>query len=335
MGSDFGSPRWSKGRHEASMSPRPHLYGQAAVLTAALIVCAVFGYAIPAVGIAASVILVAFIYLWRYHAFRVLPLPDHRRECDRLVGRLIAAGAGLPGVLAVVLSSTGPPALIDSPARVWFVTAAVVISVIFISSLIDWYWVLPRLGGLGEWPRPCQVEVPKDDHPWRFLTQYWYGHRLVAEFVAVAAIPATAVYVSQAATSYSAVWGVIAVVSTSGLGIGFFLWWRTAWSNVNNPELIVGSVIRVARIRWRPQERELYVVDVDLRGVQCMFVDDRRRALNGALDPASAFSTKKETTSIKVDEDVDPQPSYWPPCGDHCTGINWYCANNPRAYDPN
>jgi hypothetical protein len=308
---------------------------QAVVLVAVLVLTAAVGYSVPVLALVALILGVGLVYIWRYRAFRVLPVPDHRRERDRLVACLLAVAAGVPGGVATTMHFVGSPFTVDLPGGSWFVTAAVVAAVIFASSLVDWYWILPRLSGLGAWPRPCEIEVPRDNRPWRFVTQHWYGHRLLAEFVGVAAFPATAGYVASTDDSHRTLWGVIAAACTIGLGIGFARWWWTAWGNVHNPDVTVGSLIRAQRLSWgRPHQRVLYVVDVDIRKSQCMFVDERRRSLNGERDPANAFATKRDT-QIKPDEDVGPLPTYRPPCADRCTGINWYCRNNPRAYDPN
>jgi hypothetical protein len=233
-----------------------------------------------------------------------------------------------------VIEITGSPIrLTTMGASVWSTAAALVAAVVFVSSLVDWYWILPRLGGIGDWPRPCTVEVPNDRHNWRFLTQFWYGHRLLAEFLSVATIEASAVYLAATDDANRGLWIPLAAVCTLGAG-RFIPSWLGCWGNVHNPEVQVGSVIRVARVGWEPSARELYVVDVDLRGIQCMFIDEARLELDGAANPEQAFQSKKETTSIKPGEHVDPLATYRPPCSDHCTGINWYCSNNPRAYEP-
>jgi hypothetical protein len=315
------------------MSPRPHLMQQGSVLAATLVVLSVVGYPGTALALAGLIVLSAAIFLWRYRSFREA-IPDHRRDRDRLVLSLVVVCAFAPGVLALVLLRVGSPFEIAPPGGIWFVSVTLVAGVVFTSSLADWYWILPRLSGLGSWPRPCQVEVPKDEHNWRFLTQFWYGHRLLAEFVGVATFPATAEYIAATDDHHRALWQTLAAVFAIGASV-FIASWLKAWGNVQSPPVTVGSLIGVARISWHPLTRLLYAVDVDLRGVQCMLVDEARHHLDGELDPKTAFATKKETTSIKSDEPVDPKRDYEPPCRHHCTGINWYCSNNPRAYDPN
>jgi hypothetical protein len=316
------------------LSPKPHVARQAVLFAVSLVLVALAGY--PTVGliIAAAVLSVALGYGASYVRHRRHPVPDHRAILDRFVVVLILLGVLLPAVVDLVFIVAGPPIHVDADVGgIWFVVAAVVLAIIFSSSLIDWFWIVPRIGGLGGWPMPCTVEVPTDPHGWRFLTQLWYGHRLGAEFFSIATIVASAGYLVSTDVDHRAIWVPIGTVFTLGAGV-FVVHWYRAFGNVSNPDVEVGSVIRAARVNWHPERRDLYVVDVDLRGIQCMQINEERLALEGERNPA-AFRTKKETTGIKLDEAVDPLSDYRPPCADHCTGINWYCRFNPRKYDPN
>jgi hypothetical protein len=315
------------------MSPRPHLIQQGVVLAALLVTAALVGFAGTALTFAGLILAGAFIFIWRYRRFRIW-VPEHRRSRDKLVALLLATCVLIPGTVSLGLVISHSPFNIAPPGGIWFATVALVAGVVFMSSLADWYYVLPRLSGLGRWPRPCQVEVPNNSQNWRFVTQFWYGHRLLAEFVGVGTIPATAAYIAATDAHHRPLWGVVSAVA--GLGVSIFIrnWWD-AWRNVQSPSVTAGSVVAVARVNFDPQRQLLYATDVDLGGIQCMVVNDARRAMDGERQPLVAFTKKKEVSSIRNNEPVDPLPGYDPPCRTRCTGINWYCANNPRAYDPN
>lgn len=317
------------------MSPKPHLRRQVIVVAAILIALAVVGYAQTALGVSLFVLLIGIIYAVLYRRFRRRDLvPRHRRELDRYVAKLVVVAAVVPALVAIVLIVVGTPFSVDAvAAQAWLTAAAVVAAAVFASSLVDWYWILPRLGGLGSWPRPCEVEVAADDdHDWRFVTQYWYGHRAVAEATAVAALAAAAIYLAGAEEHHRVIWGTIAAgagILAAVVGVT----WAQAWGLVQNPDIQVGAVLRTERFAWDPPLQELYVMDVDLRGAQPKLLTDRRRECDGERDPR-VFRPKKEAKPIKSSDNVEPAPGYVPPCAEYCTGINWYCRFNPRAYDP-
>jgi hypothetical protein len=100
-----------------------------------------------------------------------------RARGDRLVGR-----ASLIGTVALtVLSSAGSLRAVHLPYlhhMPGIVTVTVVGAAfgIFVSSLVDWYWVLPRRDGVIG-PPPCH-------HDWsgseKILTRVWLIHRMIA-----------------------------------------------------------------------------------------------------------------------------------------------------------
>src|ERR1043165_5483738 len=72
---------------------------------------------------------------------------------------------------------------IDIGLSVWSpLLVAVAFAGVYLSSLVDWFVILPRISGmLG--PRPCrasELRHPRFPHTWRETTRYWLVHRSVA-----------------------------------------------------------------------------------------------------------------------------------------------------------
>lgn len=89
--------------------------------------------------------------------------------------------------------------------------------------------------------------------------------------------------------------------------------------------------IRASRPSREPQTQALYALDIDLRRIGAMFVTPARRRQDGQLNPETAFTSTD--AEVKFSDVFDPVVSYDPPCAETCIGINWYCRNNPRAYE--
>jgi len=111
------------------------------------------------------------------------PSPKRRRR-DRRIRRqvLVAAAAGLVAAVA------GP--LLESlwlwhDRKLWtiaFGALGVLAWTIYASSLIDWYYVRPRIDGIvGEGP-PCRTS---GEPTWGNVTRLWHFHRGVADFVGI------------------------------------------------------------------------------------------------------------------------------------------------------
>jgi len=62
------------------------------------------------------------------------------------------------------------------------VLLGVTAAIILLSSLIDWYVILPRISGLLG-IRPCRepdTDFPRRPQTWREVTRWWYIHRIIA-----------------------------------------------------------------------------------------------------------------------------------------------------------
>jgi hypothetical protein len=105
--------------------------------------------------------------------------PPRRRHGDRWVARYVAFGFGLPLVVAVVAHVAG----YEPHIHVWDFsvaeTSALAIDggalfvLILPSSLIDWYYIRPRIDGVVCEP-PCRSS---GSERWKRPTRWWYLHR--------------------------------------------------------------------------------------------------------------------------------------------------------------
>jgi hypothetical protein len=107
---------------------------------------------------------------------------ERRMTGDRWVARFLAAGLLLPLLIALLLFGVG----YNPEVRVWDFTVnetaslvigvAVLFVLIICSSVVDWYYVRPRIDGVLREP-PCRSSGSAD---WKITTRWWYVHRGVA-----------------------------------------------------------------------------------------------------------------------------------------------------------
>jgi hypothetical protein len=129
------------------------------------------------------------------------PIPPHRKPLDSLVERqtLGAGVAGLLGLIVVVLADLGPYHV----TRILVVVlAAFVIGslIIFLSSMVDWWWILPRISGILR-PAPCQCAGGES---WPGVTSIWLFHRGLATVVVSGALTAVPAYMATTTTGHTA-----------------------------------------------------------------------------------------------------------------------------------
>jgi len=109
-----------------------------------------------------------------------------RRQADRRVRRQTVVA-----VVAGVVAGIADPHLHD--LWLWHDRRLLSVSlgalgalalIVYASSLIDWYYVRPRLDGIVREP-PCRSS---GDEAWGNVTRLWYFHRGVAEFLGILAV---------------------------------------------------------------------------------------------------------------------------------------------------
>jgi hypothetical protein len=332
--------------------------GQAVVLALLLVAAAVLGARWEAVGIAAGVGLAGMALRWKYRSDlrrTESAAPPHRDRLDLMVSGDLRTTClvALAVAVTVILGSVDAPDGVGT-ARSVVVALTAVAACIYVSSLVDWYVMLPRISGqLGA--RPCRSQLGEEPGvwpgTWRETTRWWYLHRLVA---AVAFRFGLGYAVTLAVSGFITFELGPRLVSTGLLGVFAEyspLRLAPAAREAMHPRLVIGRTVRRVhreqQVRWQlrlgplvlfalhrktpvPEsvsERE-YVYDVSVEGVQLVPVASRERT--------SKRDFEREPLRVKlkdVDEAVPGEVPFSGCAGGRCSGINWYCIENPRCFE--
>ncbi|HTA34800.1 MAG TPA: hypothetical protein VK721_15370 [Solirubrobacteraceae bacterium] len=307
------------------MKPKHAMTFQAVAVGIALVLLALVGRSEAAYADGVYVVISGGLYV----CYRITtrspyrPVPSHRAELDRLVKRqTVGAGAaGLLSLLVVVAAALGPyhvTRILD------VVLAAIVIGslVIFLSSLVDWWWILPRLSGILR-PAPCQCAGGES---WPGVTSIWLFHRGLATVVVSGALTAIPAYMASSTTGHTATAYTIAAGVFGGTLAAFFNGAVIALFQCLSPKVRLGDRIAV-------DTRTAYVMDVEVSGVSYKLLDEDGRY----ADPP--FQLKKSGSYSLSDLRHHPAVhSHTAPlcgeadCRDACCGVNWYCRWNEDAH---
>jgi hypothetical protein len=268
------------------------------------------------------------LYLFERRGGR--PVPPHRRALDRIVRvQWIAAGGA-----GVALGLAGRRAGVEPFTHVGVLFDAIVVGLlvmwlgVFVSSMVDWYLILPKVSGIS-CPAPCEAN---DGERWTSVTNLWYFHRGVAPLLVIGVIVGVPAYVGaisddpKAQQLCAVVAGLLAafIVNHQSDAVALL---RYAF----NGRRLVGDVVWLiehdgggAWIRRRPA----YVVDVAREGSKFKWLQD-----DGAY-AGPRFDCKGDADPVPNEElrrarDVAGAA---PPCASACTGVNWYCRHNPLAH---
>ncbi len=342
------------------MSPDPYVRGQALALALSLIVVSVLGSPVAGLSCTAVVAFVSWILHTRYRgdlgAASVKAVPGHRRTLDSMVvGNVrLAVVAGAIGGVAMLFAFKRPNLGI---APISTVILAVTAVVILLSSLIDWFIILPRVSGLLG-IRPCREperDFPRRPETWREVTRWWYIHRIAAAVVLRFGLSFA---ISLTLARYIAVPHGAAIVGGAAVG-GFASYVAAAWDafwQAGHLTLIVGRTVQRREVDRVPRKiaifgRELqlpffttgvagqiqpreYVYDVALEGVQLARVEPREQAEVPRHDNGGILYGRDPTKLPVKDIDASrPEPAQpFSGCQGRCSGINWYCIENPRCF---
>jgi hypothetical protein len=154
--------------------------------------------------------------------------------------------------------------------------AAVVVSLILVSTMIDWSYVRPRLRG-----HRGSICATSMKGQWRSVTRFWLLHRTV---VMLAGIAGATALVALAANAWvrpfdEVIAGAIAAAAT--VVTGYYLT-RAAPSLAIafNPPVQVGDVIEIAeefQVHEPEKLREYFVVDIAREGMKLLQLEGRNR----------------------------------------------------------
>jgi len=234
---------------------------------------------------------------------------------------------------------------------------ALTAAVILLSSLVDWFIILPRMSGLLG-IRPCRdpdTDFPRRPETWREVTRWWYIHRIVA---AVALRFGLSLAIALTLTHHIAVplgAGLVAGALVGGFASYLAAAWDAFWQ-AGHLTLIVGRTVERHEVRRVPRaikirERELrlpffseglagpiqqreYVYDVALEGVQLTQAEAREGVdVPRHEDGRILYERNPAKLLVKSVGASQPEPAApFAGCHGRCSGINWYCIENPRCF---
>jgi hypothetical protein len=314
------------------MSPRPWVRVHAIALLCVLIAEVVLGGQVFALGCSVAITLFGFYLCQKYQgdlAQAGVTVPPHREALDILVAGDARAAILPPLTLAAYIVAIGARTATVAPYVLAATsTLAIVVVVVYASSLCDWYLILPRLSGLLG-PRPCRLKGEPATWPatWREVTRWWYIHRIVADFVLVYGLALALGIVVAGVTGASSPWVDLALTMVLGT---FGAYKKALWPAVKeagHPRLILGRTVN-SRFGERRD-----VSDVAIEGVQLVPADKyEARAEQMRPDEAPDFEKDPERLPLEqIDEAGDAVQ--FSGCERRCVGISWYCIENHRCFE--
>ncbi|MDQ3742738.1 MAG: hypothetical protein M3320_03555 [Actinomycetota bacterium] len=258
-----------------------------------------------------------------------------REPLDRLMDRwavaTIAAGA-FGVVLAVTVGYDGSQRIAATSAAIAILFVA---GGMYWSSLIDWFWVTPRVSGLlGH--RSCRPQ-PDDGASsvsWESVTRWWLVHRAVSAILVslgvaglLATLAGVIAAVFEADPAAQAMLATLVLIIAAAMQI-YRRHVARAWQLILHPETRVGMAF---------EDRDVgacWPVDVALEGMKVVRLSEHERRRQAALvGSAPRFYSEKGDTTIPLDEVQTRRRAVGNfSCRGTCTGINWYCIENPDAW---
>jgi hypothetical protein len=277
-----------------------------------------------------------------------------RSTPDREVLVALALAGLLPTVAGLVGLFRGH-GLVGPVPELGLITtpAALFAGVIYASTLIDWYWILPQISGIVREP-PCRPS-PRygvSHRSWGSVTRIWQAQRWITAVLGIVVGTATIVclmlavlYVvfvrleilkGTAAASYIPIIAAVLPI-LGGLGImtkGLSGSLGPVSILQQNPVIAVGDLVRYSgsgRSRVATEhygQRDVYyVVDVSMELVKLKHVQ------SAELYGGHPFWLHKHDILVKnelVATELTTLNELWSGCVAQCSGVNWYCDNNLR-----
>lgn len=259
-----------------------------------------------------------------------------RSQLDRLMMR-VALGAIASGPIGVAAGLAAGTANVTNPSVIAGSAAVVLIAGgVYWSSLVDWYWVLPRVSGLlGH--RSCRSEPESGGATvsWEGVTRWWLTHRIVSAIaVAVGASGLTAAVTAgvAAAAGAKSIGQVMAAALAAFIVAGITIYRQfaaAAFPLAMRPETYVGVAYK---------DRDLgpvWPVDVGLEGIGVVTEQDHRaRHLAYELGNGPQFFHRKSDASVPLSEVVARRrgAASMGCSADSCSGLSWYCVQNDLAW---
>lgn len=297
-----------------------------ALLVIALGLLSIRGFPDTATAIAAGLAAFAAVldasYIARRWRRRALVLA-HRRTLDRVVRAqwllLIVVGCGMTQALG---AADIRPLADDGPLVQGVVFALNVgIATIYASSLVDWYWILPKVSGITA-PPPCTRVGGKT---YEGVTKIWFFHRVVATTTITFLLAGTPAYIAGTIEGDGSERTLLTLLGTL-FAIGFnAVNAGTGWAfkQFLGPRLLVGGWVRKRKDIDDSQPQDGYIVDVAIQGVKVKLVGD---VDGGFVDDGDLMPFGEADRVTKGSRSTPFCPSIH-----QCRAINWYCVRNRNA----
>jgi hypothetical protein len=310
------------------MNPRT-IQWQAIVTGASLIALALLSSPGAALGLAGAALALALFLNASYaYALGDRGRPERRVQGDRrVVGYLVVAFA-VPLLAAAVLLALGEGGSLaawrftEAETAALLITLVTLFDLILLSSLVDWYYIRPRIDGV-VWEPPCRSSgQPR----WKRVTRRWYLHRGLATvaYIAFALVVALIIMLMLVRESPAAA-GVIGGVSgIAGLLLIFLGDHRTELSTVatfvQSPAFSLGDDLTYDTFK-RPGRG--FVLHVAVPVTKLVPLDEHGRRTD------RAFVERKNSDLAEADLDAQVTVT----CQEGCVLLNPECVRREIRID--
>jgi len=175
----------------------------AVVIALALVALVLRGFVATAAIVATAVGLIGLTldatYVARRRKDRLL---DHRHHLDQVVrAQYLGLGIVVAGAaIAIGRLTSSPLDHAANPIQALIVGVAIAGPTIYVSSLIDWYWVMPKVSGMTG-TAPCERA---ERSTIRGVTKIWLFHRAAATAVVTAVLAGVPGYLASYASASGA-----------------------------------------------------------------------------------------------------------------------------------
>jgi hypothetical protein len=335
--------------------------GQAFALALTLIAASVLSWPLSALILTLVCGVLAFYLRGRYRGELLrarVSVVAHRERLDRIVDGDLQTllVAGLTPSLLMLGFSLHPVDI--GLARVTPLLVAIAAAGVYVSSVADWFIILPRISGmLGA--RPCRTDQerhPRYPQTWRETTRFWLIHRILAVLIFRFGLSYALTYTLH---RYIALPFGTEVIG--GAALGFVASYEkvipSAGLQAGHPSMIVGHTVQHAETRRAPRKLRVltrsirvplltqavatgkispreWVYDIAVEGVQVVEAALREGAVPVDADGSIIYEREPRKIPLRDIGGVKPAKRPFQGCQDRCSGINWYCIENPRCFAP-
>lgn len=179
---------------------------------------------------------------------------------------------------------------------------------------------------------------------WKEVTRWWYVHRIVAAFafrVGLSTALAVVIGVLSGLHQEARWFAGVAMLLFSGYAISTL---ARGVNQVGHAKAIVGETVRVDRRAGRRRKwlfflklpplqmrDRYYVVDIAIESVQMVSAETYEEE---DLPSPDRFARHPRSVSLANIDAIQPTTAKFTGCDGRCSGVNWYCIENPRCFDP-